>query len=162
MNKLYSIKKIIIFEVLVLMLIQSVLLISFFAYLNQKNVKNTTRKMIYEQIDLTTKKLDVYRIRSQIDFITTTIFNLESVDEVYVFDKECNLIKREPVNRRFNWNCKDDLPNNIVVYSSESAISSSQMAPKFVVAKISIPNYGFLSQSANIFLFIIFLSLIHI
>lgn len=131
------------------------------SYFEAERIKRNTQSLILEQIDLTVGKLDRFRMRDQNSFIIRTVFHLKKVKSVKIYDSDCNLIKKMPVNFDFSWDCKSNLSDGFVVYEANSVLSSSKGATKYVLVKIEQSTLNLFSyknfKATLVSLFLIFL-----
>ena len=68
-------------------------------------MRERTRSLVHEQIDLTVSQLDLYSQINQIAYTRNIVFNLSHVDGVAILDKNCQLMDKQPINLKFNWDC---------------------------------------------------------
>jgi signal transduction histidine kinase len=113
------------------------------SYFELNRLKENTNSLILEQIDLTVKKLDRFTVYDQNSFILKTIYHLKKVDGINMFDSSCQIIKRMPINFKTDWNCKGELPNNIVIYKANNVMSETSGATKYILAKVNFDSFKF-------------------
>ncbi len=101
-----------------------------------ERIQANTQSLVREQIELTVKKLDIYRVVNQISYILNITFNLDRVNGVNIFDSKCNLVDKQPVNFKIPWDCKSPHPDSMVLYKSQTSISDSSGAPKYILARL--------------------------
>ena len=101
-----------------------------------ERMRANTQSLVREQIELTVKKLDIYRVVNQISYILNITFNLDRVNGVNIFDSKCNLVGKQPVNFKIPWDCKSPHPESVVLYKSQTSISDSSGAPKYILTRL--------------------------
>jgi len=148
MKNVDSIKHSILITVTVSLLLLATTIILTLSIHEAKSIQENTKSLILEQIDLTASKLDSFRLLNQTAYISRTVYHLKKVDGVNIFDSGCSLISKMPFNFKTNWNCKDPLPDNIIVYKADTSISDSNGAPKYVLARIKNRPALFLNQGS--------------
>lgn len=118
------------------LLVLAVTLVMALSRHEMQKVRKNTRLLVHEQIGLTVSRLDVYRLLNQVSYILKVVFKLDRVDGVNIFDRNCELIGKQPINFKIDWDCKSDLPDSMVLYESNTSISYSNGAPKYVLASL--------------------------
>lgn len=107
-------------------------------YYQNRKVQINTRSLVVEQISLVVKKLDVYSLTNQIDHITNTLFNLDYIDAVALFDKDCRLLRRQPINEDLGNPCELNSANRyeLIIYTNDNVYQDSSGAPYYILARV--------------------------
>lgn len=121
---------------------------------NQDNIK----QLVLEQVALIVKKLDNYSVIGQVDAISKTVFDLERVEALVMYDGNCNEIRRQPLNFRLKWDCNSFIhQNDVIKYEVKNTFSNSEGAPRFILAKVAFDQYSIFTLN-NLALLIVTLS----
>ena len=107
MNKTLSIKKSILITVTSALMTLALALIIVQSIHEKQSIQTATKTLVLEQIVLTANKLDVYSLENQIKHITNTLYNLNKITGVVLFDKNCRVIGKKPNNVNFNFKCNN-------------------------------------------------------
>jgi signal transduction histidine kinase len=65
------------------------------------------KKIVKEKVSLVLSTHEQFRLTSKFNVITKTIWGLEQIDGVVLFDKNCNVIQIIPINLNIKSNCKN-------------------------------------------------------
>lgn len=147
-----SIKKSILSAVLVGFLILSTILVAALSVFEMDSLNRQVESLVREQISLIANNLDRFRDIQQVDYLTKSAFDLEEVEGVIVYDTNCSVLKRQPLNYAVDWNCQDERDFQSTMFIRlNSPLSSSVGYPKYVVIKlrkvgIELLNYRTLSM----------------
>lgn len=110
-----------------------------------KNEENT-KQLVFEQIDLIVKKLDNYAVIGQIEAISKTVFDLNRVDGLVIYDVNCSELRKQPLNLQISWDCKDAITNkNLLLYEVSNSFSQSKGAPRFIIAQVKLDDWSLLN-----------------
>lgn len=126
---------------------------------SKRSYKNT-QELILEQIELVAAKLDIYSIENQKKYVAKTLFNLKQISSVQLFDRNCNSLNKRPINFNNNWDCKGTVSDKFVVYKSNSSLSDTDGAIKYILAEVNQSKLVILSWSALFMMFLTFLFLL--
>lgn len=145
--KANSIKKSILVITSTGMLILAIVLIGLQAINEVNNSRSNTQRLVTEQISLIVNHLDTFRMIQQVEFITKTIFDLDEVEAVALYDKDCGLVNRQPLNFQASWSCQVSASaKNIVAYEIKNSWADSIGAPHYIFVKLR-DNYSFFNFS---------------
>ncbi len=129
---------------------------------NSSRNKEFVQNILDEQIDLVLNNLEDYRIRSQYQVLGRAIYRLNLVDAVAVFDKECEILNKIPLNRDFPNICKSKVDSRFYVKLFDdqvSKISGIAVIPRYSSYGFGIKEYiYFLLFFLMSFLFILYIS----
>lgn len=121
---------------------------------NQENIK----QLVLEQVALIVKKLDNYSVVGQVESISKTVFDLERVEALVMYDDNCQEIRRQPLNFDLQWDCKSVITkNDLIKYEVRNTFSNSSGAPKYILAKVAFDKYSFFTVN-NLALLVVTLS----
>jgi|GEM_PF-4577693 len=158
MKKKYSIRTQLILIISALFLLQGLTLSCLFLIREKDFLTATVEKAVEKQISLAISKIELMRQNSQSRYLIDTIFSLEHVDQVVLFDSSCNVIAKQPLNISSDWNCKKQTSTDgLIFFIIDSIYSNSPGMPSKILYKLSPKN--FLNHSKRTFwdLFTIFL-----
>ena len=146
MNKESSIQTSILLTVTASLALLAVVLISIQSRHEYYRMIETTNELVKEQISLTVNQLDTYRVLDQVPFIAKTVYQLERVKGLNIFDENCSLLSKRPMNFKPRWDCNEEnIPSGLMLYKSENSVSMSGGAPRYILVKVKYNDKAFLS-----------------
>lgn len=94
------------------------------------------KEMVKEQVFLITNVLDKYSVVDQIDYLTKTVDTLKMVSGVAVLDRDCKILRSQPMNLSYPNPCTTDLEDQFVAFKIDNALADSINAPSRVVMRL--------------------------
>lgn len=94
------------------------------------------KEMVKEQVFLITNVLDKYSVVDQIDYLTKTVDTLKMVSGVAVLDRDCKILRSQPMNLSYPNPCTTDLGDQFVAFKIDNALADSINAPSRVVMRL--------------------------
>lgn len=116
--------------------------------INYERMIENTNSLIREQISLTVNQLDTYRTIDQVPFIATTVYQLERVKGLNIYDGDCSLLAKRPMNFKSDWDCdENNIPSGLLLYKAENSVSMSGGAPRYVLVRVNHNKSSLMSWS---------------
>lgn len=141
------------------MLILALVLIGIRAMNEVNSSRVNTNRLVTKQISHIVNYLDTFRMTQQIEFITKTVFDLEEVESVALFDEECEDINRQPLNFQTSWMCKtNNLEKNTVAYEVKNSWADSVGSPRFIYVKLK-DSYSIFTASSILDLVVVLIAI---
>lgn len=117
----------------------SLVIVSFvflFLIFESRRAIDIQKEMVKEQVFLITNVLDKYSIVDQIDYLTKTVDTLKMVSGVAVLDRDCKILRSQPMNLSYPNPCTTDLGDQFVAFKIDNALADSINAPSRVVMRL--------------------------
>lgn len=165
MKKENSIRASILLTVTLGLTLLAILLVFVQSRNNYSGMIENTNALVKEQISLTVNQLDTYRVIDQVPFIATTVYQLERVRGLNIFDGNCTLLAKRPMNFKPKWNCDEkNLPDGLLLFRAENSVSMSGGAPRFILVNVRHNENALLSwnnlSTGGITIFLVLLTII--
>jgi signal transduction histidine kinase len=133
---LRSIKKNLLSSVTVSLTLLAIVLVTLLTHFQKQRLISATHSLVNEQISLVVKKLDHYRLVNQVDFITNTLYQLEKIEAVAIYDSDCSLLRKQPINAELKWNCDDKFINKrVIIFENKNIFSESRHSPHYILVQ---------------------------
>ncbi|MDH5580916.1 MAG: hybrid sensor histidine kinase/response regulator [Bdellovibrionales bacterium] len=87
-------------------LLSSLFLFATLLILDYEQTKESNHNIIREQIATINNNLESYRITGKYEYIAKNLYRLNLVDHVALYDKNCEILFKIPLNKVFPPNCK--------------------------------------------------------
>ncbi len=108
-------------------------LVQYRSYSSQ--IEASVNNLLLEQVNLIVNNLDQYRTLDQINFVARTVYQLEKVKEVAIFDKDCNLLAAKPRNAKIRNSCAKPDADTLIFINQNLFSQSSQSIKHILMTK---------------------------